>query len=307
MAASGSKKVVIAAFVGNALIAITKFAAAALTGSSAMFSEAIHSLVDTGNQGLLLHGMKRAARPADEDHPFGYSREIYFWSFVVAVLIFSIGAGVSLYEGVKRIMHPSPIEHAFVNYIVLGAAFVFEAGSWWVAFREFRGLKGSRGYFEAVRISKDPVLFTVLFEDSAALLGIIVAFAGIALGQATGQEWMDGAASVLIGVILALVSVFLAYECKGLLVGEGASRQVVESIRALIGEHAGKVSINELLTMHLGPDDVLVNMSLDFDDGLSAADVEALVSELERKIKDTHGQVTRVFIEAQSFAAHSRR
>ena len=307
MAASGSKKVVIAAFAGNALIAMTKFAAAAVTGASAMFSEAVHSLVDTGNQVLLLHGMKRAARPADEDHPFGYSREIYFWSFVVAVLIFSIGAGVSLYEGVKRIMHPSPIEHAFVNYIVLGAAFVFEAGSWWVAFREFRGLKGSRGYFEAVRISKDPVLFTVLFEDSAALLGIIVAFAGIALGQATGQEWMDGAASVLIGVILALVSVFLAYECKGLLVGEGASRQVVESIRALIGEHAGKVSINELLTMHLGPDDVLVNMSLDFDDGLSAADVEALVSELERKIKDTHGQVTRVFIEAQSFTAHARR
>ena len=307
MAASGSKKVVIAAFVGNGLIAITKFAAAAVTGSSAMFSEAIHSLVDTGNQVLLLHGLNRAARPPDDDHPFGYSREIYFWSFVVAVMIFSIGAGVSLYEGVQRIMHPGPIEHAFVNYIVLGAAFVFEAGSWWVAFREFRQTKGPGGYFEAVRISKDPVLFTVLFEDSAALLGIVVAFAGIALGQATGMEWMDGAASVLIGVILALVAAFLAYECKGLLIGESAGREVVESIRTLIGEFAGKVSINELLTMHLGPDDVLVNMSLDFDDGLSAADVEALVSELEKKIKDTHAQVTRVFIEAQSFAAHSRQ
>ncbi len=307
MAASGSKKVVIAAFVGNSLIAITKFAAATVTGSSAMFSEAIHSLVDSGNQGLLLYGMKRAARPADEDHPFGYSREIYFWTFVVAVLIFSIGAGVSLYEGVKRIMHPSPIEHAFVNYIVLGIAFVFEAGAWWVAFREFQRLKGPGGYFEAARISKDPAVFTVLFEDSAALLGIIVAFIGIALGQAMELEWMDGAASVLIGVILALVSAFLAYECKGLLIGESASRPVVESIRALVGEHAGKVSINELLTMHLGPDDVLVNMSLDFDDGLSAADVEVLVGELEKKIKDTHGQVTRVFIEAQSFAAHSRQ
>ena len=248
-----------------------------------MFIEAIHSLVDTGNQVLLLHGLNRAARPPDDDHPFGYSREIYFWSFVVAVMIFSIGAGVSLYEGVQRIMHPGPIEHAFVNYIVLGAAFVFEAGSWWVAFREFRQTKGSSGYFEAVRISKDPVLFTVLFEDSAALLGIVVAFAGIALGQATGMEWMDGAASVLIGVILALVAAFLAYECKGLLIGESAGREVVESIRTLIGEFAGKVSINELLTMHLGPDDVLVNMSLDFDDGLSAADVEALVSELENK------------------------
>ncbi len=307
MAASGSKKVVIAAFIGNGLIAITKFAAAAVTGSSAMFSEAIHSLVDTGNQVLLLHGLKRAARPPDEDHPFGYGREIYFWSFVVAVLIFSIGAGVSLYEGVKKIMHPGPIEHAYVNYIVLGAAFVFEAVSWWVAFREFRQTKGPGGYFEAVRISKDPALFTVLFEDSAALLGIVVAFAGIALGQATGMEWMDGAASVLIGVILALVAAFLAYECKGLLVGESANRPVVESIRALIGEFAGKVSVNELLTMHLGPDDVLVNMSLDFDDGLSAADVEALVSELEKKIKNKHGQVTRVFIEAQSFAAHSRQ
>ncbi len=307
MAASGSKKVVIAAFIGNGLIAITKFAAAAVTGSSAMFSEAIHSLVDTGNQVLLLYGMKRAARPADEDHPFGYSREIYFWSFVVAVLIFSIGAGVSFYEGVKKIMHPSPIEHAFVNYIVLSIAFVFEAGAWWVAFREFKRLKGPGGYFEAAQISKDPALFTVLFEDSAALLGIIVAFIGIALGEATRLEWMDGAASVLIGVILAMVSVFLAYECKGLLIGESADREVVESIRTVVGEHAGKVSINELLTMHLGPDDVLVNMSLDFDDGLSSADVEALVSELEKKIKDTHGQVTRVFIEAQSFTAQSRQ
>ncbi len=307
MAASGSKKVVIAALAGNALIAVSKFAAAVFTGSSAMLSEGIHSLVDTLNQGLLLHGLKRSARPADEIHPFGYGREIYFWAFVVAILIFAVGAGVSIYEGVEKLKHPVPVRNAYVNYIVLGGAFVFEAGAWWMAFREFQRLKGSQGYFEAVHASKDPVVFTVLFEDTAAMIGIIVAFFGIWLGEITDAPWMDGAASVVIGLILAAVAAILSYECKGLLVGESASGPVVQDIRALLGGYPDKLSVNELLTMHLGPEDVLVTMSLDFAGGISSDEVERLVSELEQKIKSAHPEITRVFIEAQSFAAHKRQ
>ncbi len=306
MAAAGSKHVVIAALLGNSLIAATKFAASVYTGSSAMLSEGIHSLVDTCNQALLLYGMKRASRPADDNYPFGYTREIYFWAFVVAVMIFGVGAGAAIYEGVDKLRNPAQIENAYVNYIVLGVAFVFEAGAWWVAFREFKQRKGSLGYFEAVRRSKDPTVFTVLFEDTAAMLGIIVAFGGIWLGQVTGAAWLDGAASVVIGVILAVTAALLAYECKGLLVGESAAKPVVESLRALARNHSNDATVNELLTMQLGPEDVLVTMSLDFASGLSADDVERLVSELESKIKVAHPEVTRVFIEAQSFAAHFR-
>lgn len=307
MAASGSKKVVIAALVGNALIAVSKFAASLTTGSSAMFSEAVHSLVDTTNQALLLYGLKRAEKPADDLHPFGYGREVYFWAFVVAILIFGVGAGVSIYEGIKKLQDPTPVTNVLVNYIVLGAAFIFEAGAWWVAFKEFRRRKGSAGYFQAIRASKDPTVFTVLFEDTAAMAGIIVAFIGIALAQATGQAWLDGAASLVIGLILAAVAAFLAYECKGLLVGESARQSVIDGIRGLVATYAGQASVNELLTMHLGPEDVLVNISLDFADHLTSADVERLVSELEQRIKADHGEVTRVFIEAQSFAGHNRQ
>ncbi len=306
MAASGSKKVVIAALIGNFLIAISKFTASAYTGSSAMLSEAIHSLVDTINQALMLYGLKQADRPADAKHPFGYGREIYFWAFVVAMLIFGVGAGVSIYEGIEKLKHPTSMRNFVVNYIVLGAAFVFEAAAWWVAFKEFCRQKGSGGYFKAVRASKDPTVFTVLFEDTAAMAGIIVAFTGIALAQATGMAWLDGAASLIIGMILAAVAGFLSFECKGLLIGESASQPVIDGIRALVSSYAGQASVNELLTMHLGPQDVLVNISLDFTDSLSSADVEKLVSELEQRIKANHKDVTRVFIEAQSFAGHNR-
>ena len=307
MSASSTKHVIIAALIGNSLIAVTKFGAALYTGSSAMMSEGIHSLVDTTNQALLLYGIKRAARPADENHPFGYAREIYFWAFVVAVLIFAVGAGVSIYEGVSKLADPTPIKNAFVNYIVLALAFVFEAAAWWVAFREFKRMKGTLSYFKAIRVSKDPAVFTVLFEDTAAMLGIVVAFSGIWFGQVTGELWMDGAASVVIGVILAIVATILAIECKGLLIGEGATEAVVHSIRALAQENSGDATLNELLTLQLGPHDVLVTMSLDFDSRLTSDDVERLVSEMEDKIKTAHPEVTRVFIEAQSFAGHFRR
>jgi cation diffusion facilitator family transporter len=303
MAAHSSTKVVLAALAGNSLIAVTKFAAAALTGSSAMLSEAIHSLVDTGNQGLLLYGIKRSERPADGTHPFGYGMELYFWTFVVAILIFAVGAGVSIYEGVNKLFEPHPVTDTFINYIVLGIAMVFEAGAWWIAFKAFRLTKGTLGYLEAVRVSKDPAIFTVLFEDSAAMLGLVVAFVGIALGEALDEPLLDGAASIVIGVILAGVAAVLAYESKGLLIGEGASAEVTDGIGRIVGEQSGIERLNELLTMHLGPEDVLLNLSLDFSDNLSSGDVEAAITAMEGRIKETYPQITRVFIEAQNWRA----
>ena len=203
--ASGSKKVIYAALAGNACIAATKFVAAAVTGSSAMLAESIHSVVDTGNQVLLLWGLKRAARPPDEQFPLGYGKEVYFWSFIVAIMIFAVGAGVSVYEGIKHLIHPNPVERAGVSYLVLAMAAVFEGAAWWFAWRAFRAAKGKRGYLEAVHHGKDPTLFVVLFEDTAALLGLLVAFVGILLGQLTGIVYFDGGASVVIGLILASV------------------------------------------------------------------------------------------------------
>ncbi len=304
MAASGSKKVVIAALLGNGLIAITKFAAAAYTGSSAMLSEAVHSVVDTGNQALILYGLKRAAKPADDTHPFGYGMELYFWTFVVAILIFGVGAGVSVVEGIDKIRHPHVVGNAYINYLVLGAAMVFEGGAWYYALKEFRSRKGRLGYFEAVRRSKDAAVFTVLFEDTAAMLGLFVAMAGIAGAQYFDMPVLDGVASVVIGVILAVVAIFLAYECKGLLVGEAAKSSVVRGIRAIAHARDGVKAVNELLTMHMGPDDILVNLSLDFDDGIRSETVEAAISALEAEIKDSYPEVKRVFIEAQSIRAH---
>ncbi len=303
--AAGSTKVVIAALIGNGLIAITKFAAAAYTGSSAMLSEAIHSVVDTGNQALILFGIRQSKKPADETHPFGYGMELYFWTFVVAILIFAVGAGVALYEGVEKILHPRPVGSAFINYIVLSAAMVFEAGAWWLAFKEFRGRKGHRSYISAVHESKDPALFTVLFEDTAAMLGLIIAFVGIALGEYLNMPIFDGIASVMIGVILAVVAAVLAYECKGLLVGEAARKPVVRGIRAIAESRDGVKAVNELLTMHLGPEDILVNLSLDFDDGISSEAVEAAISSMEAEIKDSYPEVKRLFIEVQSLQGHA--
>ncbi|MEQ8666846.1 MAG: cation diffusion facilitator family transporter [Rhodospirillales bacterium] len=299
MAVDGSTKVVVAALLGNGAIAVCKFGAAAYTGSSAMLSEAIHSVVDTGNQGLILFGLKRARKPADDNHPFGYGMELYFWSFVVAIMLFAIGAGVSLYEGVVKISEPHPVTNPIVNYIVLSAAMCFEAVAWWIAFKEFRKRKGRYGFFDAIRRSKDPALFTVLLEDTAAMLGLIAAFTGIALGQALDMPVLDGAASLAIGVILAFVAVFLSIECKGLLIGEGAQSSTVRGIRALVLARHGVLSLNELLTMHLGPSDLLVTISVDFAPSLSSDDVEELVSSMESEIKECYPDVRRLFIEAQ--------
>jgi len=295
-----SKKVIYAALAGNALIAITKFVAATITGSSAMLSEGIHSLVDTGNQVLLLYGMKRAAKPADKQFPFGHGKEIYFWSFVVAILIFAVGAGVSLYQGIHHIQHPQVIQNPMVNYIVLGLAMIFEGAAWYFALTEFTKTKGKWGYIEAVQRGKDPTMFVVLFEDSAAMLGLLAAFLGVLLSDMTGILYFDGIASVIIGLILGGTAIWLACETKGLLIGEAANTRIVEGIRALVQGSEGVEQLNEVLTMHMGPDFILVNLSVDFHDAIVAADLESLIAGLDAAIKRQFPAVKRVFIEAEA-------
>jgi cation diffusion facilitator family transporter len=299
--ASGSKKVIIAALLGNALVALTKFVAAFITGSSAMLSEGIHSVVDTGNQGLLLFGLRQSRKPPDERFPYGHGKEIYFWSFVVAILIFAVGAGVSIYEGVRHLIHPKPIESPFVNYIVLGLAVVFEGVAWLLALREFTRAKGKWGYVEAVQRGKDPSIFLVLFEDSAALLGLMVAFCGILLGHLTGIAYFDGGASVIIGLILGGTAIWLAYETKGLLIGEAANRVVVDDIKRILLSYGPINHVNEVLTLHMGPEFILVNASVDFDDEISADELEKVIAALTAQLKEAHPNIKRVFVEAEPF------
>ncbi len=297
--ASGSKKVIYAALLGNSLIAVIKFIAASITGSSAMLSEGIHSLVDTGNQGLLLYGMKRGARPADKDFPFGHGKEIYFWSFIVAILIFALGGGISVYEGIHHLLHPQPAKNPLINYLVLSLALIFEGVAWLFALREFRRTKGENGYIEAVNQTKDPSVIVVLFEDSAAMLGLLVALIGIGLTQLTGSIYFDGGASIIIGFILIGTAIWLARETKSLLIGESAEPQIVQGIQEIVQKSPLIEGINEILTMHMGPDFILVTLGADFVDSASAAAVEQQVAELDSQIKARFPRVKRVFIEAE--------
>jgi cation diffusion facilitator family transporter len=306
MAVHSSKTVIYAALIGNTLIAISKYAAAWFTGSSAMLSEAVHSTVDTGNQALLLYGLKRAARPANPEHPFGHGLQLYFWVFVVAVLIFGVGAGLSLFHGIEKVRHPHLIENAYVSYIVLALAMAFEGVVWVVAFREFKRSQGKFGWLAAMQRSKDPVVFTVLLEDSAAMLGLLVAMAGVALSQTLDLPVLDGVASIIIGLILAATATFLAYEAQSLLTGEAVDPEVRADIRRIAAAEPDVVGVNELLTMHFGPREVLVTLSLEFADELSATAIQEAVSDIERRIKSAHSQVSRVFVEAQSLLAHRR-
>ena len=298
--ASGSRKVIFAALAGNSLIAVTKFVAATITGSSAMISEGIHSLVDTGNQGLLLFGLKRSQKPPDEQFPFGYGKEIYFWSFAVAILIFGVGAGVSVYEGILHIYRPSEMRDPLVNYIVLGFAIVFEGAAWYYALIEFNKSKGEAGYVEAVMRSKDPTVFVVLFEDSAAMLGLVIAMGGIALTQFTGNPIYDGMASVGIGVVLAATAIWLAIETKSLLIGERARPEVIAGIREMASQLDGVEAVNEVLTMHVGPEYVLVNISVDFENSLSIGGLETAIEGLDRRIRERYPEVKKMFVEAES-------
>jgi len=300
---SGSKRVVYAALAGNLAIALTKFVAAGFTGSSAMWSEGIHSLVDSGNQGLLLYGMKRAARPADARFPFGYGKEVYFWSFVVALLVFATGAGLSLYEGIRHLRQPAEIENPLINYIVLAVALLLEGAPWLAAYRQFSRTRGDRGVVEGVKRGKDPAVLAVLFEDSAAIAGLVVAFAGIALYQITGNPLFDAAASVVIGLILAATAMWLAFETKGMLIGESANREVVSEIRRLAERYPEVEGVNEVLTMHMGPEYILANISVNIACDVPRTRAHEIMDELDSRIKKSDPRVKRVFIESQNSCA----
>ena len=306
MSSPSSSRAIIAALIGNSLIAIAKFIAASYTGSSAMFSEGVHSVVDSGNQLLLLYGVKRSKKPADSNHPFGYGKELYFWSFVVAILIFGLGAGICFYEGIHKISSPQPVTNPIINYTVLGLAIIIEGWTCWVAATEFKKSKGDLGWVKAIRRSKDPALFTVLFEDTAALLGLLVALIALALSEYLNLPVLDAVASLIISFILAVTAGLLAFECKGLLTGEGAGEEVVKGINQIIDESQGIKHVNEVLTLHLGPEDILLNVSLDFEDDLSSGEVEEAISVLESRIKQMFPEIRRVFIEAQGWGAHRK-
>ncbi|GGD39573.1 cation diffusion facilitator family transporter [Aureimonas glaciei] len=306
----GGNKTVIAALAANLGIAVTKFGAAFYTGSSSMLAEGIHSLVDTANQGFLLLGIKRASKPADAEHPFGYGVEIYFWSFIVAILIFALGAGFSIYEGVLRLMEPShAVEAPIVALAVLAASLAMEGYSLSVAYGEFNALRDAasgNGLLADVRAMKDPTIFVVLFEDSAACIGIVIAAAGIALAWITGIAEFDAIGSIAIGVVLAVTAVLLVVETKGLLIGEAASPAMVETIRERVSQRPEIASVNEIRTLHLGPRDVLLTMSCDFEDDIPSQDIEAAVSDIEQRVKHAYPIVRRLYIEVQSKDAHRR-
>lgn len=291
-----SNIVLFGALFANLGIAVAKFVAAAITGSSAMLTEGIHSLVDSGNQVLLLYGQHRARKPADALHPFGYGRELYFWAFVVAILIFAVGSGVSIYEGWRHIADPEPLHDPTVNYIVLAIGVLLEGGSWVIAVREFNGARDGAGWWRAVRRSKDPAGFIVLFEDSAALAGLAIAALGVWASHAFADPRLDGAASVAIGVILALVAALLAREAKGLLIGESADPRLVADIWDAVEGAPGIVSINHVRTVHTSPDKVFVAISADFEDGLRMGEAETLIEDLETKLKAAFPELTSIYI-----------
>ncbi|WP_421569256.1 cation diffusion facilitator family transporter [Stenotrophomonas sp. PD6] len=297
---SGSRLVVYAALVGNLCIAIAKFVAAGISGSSAMLSEGVHSLVDTTNELLLLYGLHRADKKPDTVHPFGYGRELYFWSFIVALLVFAAGAGVSAYEGIQHIRRPEPATNHLLSYVVLGISFVFEAGSWWVALREFRATKGSMGYFEAFRRSKDPATFTVLLEDSAALLGLAFAAAGLAAAQLLDMPVLDGVASLCIAGVLAVTAFLLARETKGLLVGEPAHPDVARHILAVANKDADLRTANGVTTMQMGPDQVVAMLSAEFEDDRTTPQIEACITRIEKAVKQDYPELVALFIKPQA-------
>lgn len=299
--------VIYAALGANIAIAIAKFGAAMLTGSGAMLSEAIHSTVDSGNEVLLLIGTHRAARPPDRLHPFGHGLQLYFYVFVVAVLIFGFGAVFSGIEGIRKILNPEEIRDIYINYGVLAAAIGFETVSWTIALREFREQQQGRGWIRAVRRSKDPTVFAVLFEDSAALIGLAIAFVGISLSYWFGFLIADGVASLGIALVLALTALLLGYECQSLLTGEAAAPEVRGGIERIAAAAAGVVAIKDVLTMHFGPDEVLAAFSVDFDDDLSAGDVETAIAQIERRIRNEFPEVRRVFIEAKNLGSRPRQ
>jgi cation diffusion facilitator family transporter len=298
--AGSGKTAVFAALIGNILVAATKAVAAFVTGSSAMLSEAVHSLVDTGNEVLLLYGMRRSHRPPDPQHPLGYGRELYFWSFIVALLLFAAGAGVSIVQGILHIRSPEPIENIQVSYLVLGLSLLFEGGSWFVAFRGFQRAKGDLGYWAAVRTSKNPPQFMVLFEDTAAIIGILFALLGTWASAAFDEPRYDGAASVAIGILLAGIAIVLARESKGLLIGEQADQELQRAVYSIASETRGVTAANGLITVQLAPDQVVAALSLQFDRDLDTGQLEGIVANMEARLRGTRPELLMLFVKPQT-------
>ena len=298
--AHSSRLVVYAALAANVGIAIAKFIAAAVSGSSAMLSEGVHSLVDSINEVLLLHGLRRSQRRPDRQHPLGFGRELYFWSFIVALLVLALGAGFSLYEGVNHILSPEPLRDPTLNYIVLAVGVIFEGASWWLSLKSVQRKKGKLGYFEAFRSTKDPTTFSVLFEDSAALVGLAIAAVGVYLSHALNDPRLDGWASIGIAVVLALASAMLARESKALLIGEPAQPHLLADVCGIAGKVEGVEAVNGVLTVQVGPDHVLVALSAAFDDRLTTMEIEQCVRTIEARTKEAKLPIVALFIKPQT-------
>ena len=290
-----NNRVLIIALAANVGIAVAKFVAAAITGSSAMLTEGVHSLVDSTNQLLLMYGQKRAAKPADALHPAGYGRELYFWSFVVALLVFALGAGVSVYEGVLHFLEPEPAVSPLIAYGVLAIAFALEGGSTVAAFREFDAARGGQSWLQALTSTKDATTVIVLLENGAAMAGILIAAIGLALSQATGDPRWDGIASVLIGLLLGVVAIFLAREAKGLLIGEAADPALIAGIRRA-ATREGVMGVGEIMTIHNAPEQIVAAVNVDFDNRLSAGDVERIVEAIECDLRAEFPSIYRVYV-----------
>lgn len=297
---SESRKALFAAIAANIAIAITKLIAAFLTGSSAMLSEGIHSIVDTGNGGLILFGIRASNKPPDLEHPFGHGKELYFWSLIVAIAIFAVGCATSIYEGVTHLLRPHEMINPFWNYVVLAFAFVSEGTSWLFGWKAFRSIKGRRGVVEAIHKTKDPSTFMVFFEDSAALLGLVVAFIGVFLGHVFNNHYADGIASIIIGVILGGVSFILGYETKGLLIGEGVDPEVLNKLRTLVQADPDVAHVSRLLTLHFGPHEILLTLEIRFRDELSAVGVRAAVNRLQKDVRKVYPDITRIYFASES-------
>jgi cation diffusion facilitator family transporter len=298
---AGSSKVAIyGAIAANSAIAVCKFIAAFFTGSSAMLSEGIHSLVDTGNGMLLLVGIKLSKKPPDRNHPFGYGNEIFFWSFVVAILIFALGGGIAIYQGIQHILHPRQLANVHWNYVVLVLAMVFEGAALRVALKQFKTTRRGRPFFQALKESKDSTTIAVVVEDSAALIGLVIALLSVFLGQVTGWVYFDGIGSVMIGLLLVSVSYFFAIECKALLVGEGLGVENIGIIESILEQDPRVANNRRPLSLYFGPEEVLVALDVHFVDELSSDEIEATVDRIEEQIKSAVPKVNRIFIEAET-------
>ncbi|MBC7450039.1 MAG: cation diffusion facilitator family transporter [Cytophagales bacterium] len=300
MSQGGSNIAIVGALAANLLIAIIKFIAAAITGSSAMLSEGIHSLVDTGNTGLLLFGHYRSKRAPTNQHPFGFGKELYFWSLVVAISLFAIGGGMSIYEGIMHIKHPEPIENIFWNYLVIAIAFVLSGFSLFVALRQFIKDNPGKPLLKAIKDSKDPGTFSILFEDTADMLGLVVAFLGIYLGHKYNNPYIDGIASIIIGCILAGLSFMLAYETKGLLIGESAEQELIDSVVAIVNKNKAVEKVKAPLTLHFGPHDVMLALGIQFSEHISVNDLATTIDDIEVDIRTAHPEIKKIYIEVKS-------